>query len=105
MRSHQKSPHARQVFNVLGTVLIVILACAWTRSSIAASQSISLDTPPGITIQELVGQKLYKRGPSVQVYADASGMTLYTSSADEKGKSKCTGECAKLWIPAKATTK
>jgi predicted lipoprotein with Yx(FWY)xxD motif len=33
------------------------------------------------------------------VLTDPNGMTLYTLSNDENGKSTCDGRCAKLWPP------
>ena len=37
------------------------------------------------------------------VLADAKGMTLYTYDKDKPGESACTGKCAEIWPPAKAT--
>jgi len=37
------------------------------------------------------------------VLADAKGMTLYTYDKDKAGESACTGKCAEVWPPAKAS--
>ena len=37
------------------------------------------------------------------VLADAKGMTLYTYDKDKSGESACTGKCAEVWPPAKAS--
>ena len=37
------------------------------------------------------------------VLADAKGMTLYTYDKDKSGESACTGKCADVWPPAKAS--
>lgn len=34
-----------------------------------------------------------------KVLTDPKGMTLYTLSSDENGKSSCDSRCAKLWPP------
>lgn len=91
------------MFN-LGVTLAGLVACAGAHSAPASSEAIPLATPAGVTIQQLAAEKSMRRAEAVHVYADANGMTLYTSSADKKGKSKCEAECAKVWIPAKAAT-
>jgi predicted lipoprotein with Yx(FWY)xxD motif len=40
--------------------------------------------------------------PVGKVFTDAGGMTLYTYDGDMPGVSRCTGECARHWPPAKA---
>ncbi len=50
-------------------------------------------TPPGYSVQKTEHGHLL---------IDAKRMTLYTSSADSDGKSKCTGACARTWKPAEA---
>ncbi len=62
-------------------------------------------TPPGVTYQMAqTGKSVFiaaagKQFPvTVSAYADANGMTLYTSDSDaEAGKSACTGDCNRLW--------
>ena len=44
---------------------------------------------------------------AAHILVDAKGMTLYVYAKDSKGKSTCTGQCAKFWPPlvlAKGTT-
>jgi predicted lipoprotein with Yx(FWY)xxD motif len=36
------------------------------------------------------------------VFVDYKGMTLYTSDGDQSGRSACSGDCAKVWIPLRA---
>lgn len=109
MRSYiQSSNVGRAAAIFISMALAGLAACAGTGKarlgnddgSFAADELAPLDTPPGITIQHIKGEG---RAP-LKVYGNANGMTLYTSSADEKGKSKCEGECTKLWLPATATT-
>ncbi|WP_127901518.1 hypothetical protein [Solirhodobacter olei] len=38
-----------------------------------------------------------------KILTDAQGMALYTFSKDSKDKSACTGGCAALWPPLKAS--
>lgn len=69
-----------------------------------------LAMPEGITIQPLglaQGYSLSKgtatKLPREQiVYANADGMTLYTSELDSPGKSACVDICARTWPPALA---
>lgn len=96
---------------VIGALALIELAgCSSATNptrgaTIADDEVVPLDTPSGITIQQLAGGEMSRRALGTTVYADANGRTLYTSSADEMGKSNCKGECAKLWIPAAAATK
>lgn len=48
-----------------------------------------------------------KDSNSGTVLANSQGLTLYYFSADTPTRSKCTGECAKTWLPliGKAPTK
>src|SRR5271169_941574 len=62
--------------------------------------------PDGITIQPLGSaqgygaQRLVFSTRSEIVYSNEKGLTLYTYDKDEPGKSNCTADCAKTWIPA-----
>ncbi len=78
---------------------------AWAARTSAGPE---LATPPGITIQTLGEARGYKLTGQLSplrgtTYADATGMTLYTSEKDTTpGVSACTNECAATWLPAVA---
>jgi predicted lipoprotein with Yx(FWY)xxD motif len=61
--------------------------------------------PPGITfgtvgaVQAMSVMGAFK---GYDVLTDAKTMTLYTSDKDPAGKSACTGDCAKAWLPLAA---
>jgi len=70
-------------------------------------QAAELITPPGITVQTVLGINPYFAAYGGQarnaVFADTKGMTLYTYDKDtEPGKSSCTGDCIKAWPAAVA---
>lgn len=75
-----------------------------------AADEAPLATPPGITLQLagkapfsiVVGYTLAKAQGQEWVYADAAGLTLYTFEGDADGRSACSGECARTWLPALA---
>jgi predicted lipoprotein with Yx(FWY)xxD motif len=83
------------------------LGVASATAAPAGADRTPLATPRGITLQPLglaQGYSLNKESATVLpreqiVYADAKGLTLYTSAADPAGKSVCIDECAKTWIP------
>ncbi len=57
-------------------------------------------TPPGITLVDV--SKLMDAGTPQYLWrriGDAEGKPLYTSDADQPGKSNCAGECAKEFMP------
>ena len=65
---------------------------------------VPMATPIGVTMQDtgmrLANQGGYDRPPIGVAYANADGMTLYTSDSDSQpGKSACNGDCAKEWPP------
>jgi predicted lipoprotein with Yx(FWY)xxD motif len=73
-----------------------------------------LSTPPGVTFQTVrTGGTVLLAMAGINIpatgtaYADAKGMTLYTSDNDEPGKSACAGDCAKAWpaLPSPADAK
>lgn len=49
------------------------------------------------------GVKEMKADSGTTVLADSKGMTLYTYSKDETGKSMCNGTCATNWPPLMAS--
>ena len=85
--------------------LMTVAALAGARAEEAKMAPIA--TPPGITLQLLgkaQGYALDAESASFLTrheiaYADANGMTLYTSAHDPKGISVCTGECTMMWHP------
>jgi predicted lipoprotein with Yx(FWY)xxD motif len=95
---------------VAGVVAIAAIGTfGYVLPGLAASGDGAVATPPGITLQTLgIGQgygmeALLTEVPRTQIaFADAKGMTLYTYDKDPPGKSRCTGACAKFWIPALA---
>jgi predicted lipoprotein with Yx(FWY)xxD motif len=54
-----------------------------------------LSTPAAVTLKPT-------NNASGDVFVDYKGMTLYTFDGDELGKSACSGDCTKTWIPLKA---
>ncbi len=73
-----------------------------------AASVVPLATPPGVTVQLagntgftlIIGYSIGRGGNQVWSYANAQGMTLYTSAMDkERGVSSCYGECAKQFPP------
>jgi predicted lipoprotein with Yx(FWY)xxD motif len=40
-----------------------------------------------------------------EILVDSKGLTLYHYTAERKGTIKCTGACAKLWLPLVVSTK
>ena len=110
--------------------LKIILPMAWLRTlfGLAAAAGLALSigttraaedddlalglalTPPGITLQVLGKGQGYDLGkqsaaalPRDEIaFADAKGMTLYTSRKDPTGQSACLGSCAKTWVPLAA---
>src|SRR5215469_10158148 len=76
---------------------------------LALAEPAPYATPPGITYQTAkTGGTVLLATAGMQIpataaaYADAKGMTLYTYDKDDAGKSNCTGDCAKTWIPVPA---
>jgi predicted lipoprotein with Yx(FWY)xxD motif len=66
-------------------------AVAAVALSLAACAASDADAPatPAATRATAIGP----------VLTDPHGMTLYTLSTDEGGKSSCSGKCAALWPP------
>ncbi len=85
----------------------VAMMCAGSALAAPASsrqESIPIITPVGVTIQTLSGPPqqgaAFGRGTTKQAFADAKGMTLYTTDKDtEANKSACYDDCAKAWPP------
>ena len=64
-------------------------AVAVSLAACAMSDEGATSSAPAMTRDTAVGS----------VLTDPQGMTLYTLSNDEGGKSSCSGRCAKLWPP------
>lgn len=85
-------------------------ASAGTR--VPPTQEVSVMTPLGVTMQPLGKAQGYDLGKSTAsaiardkiAYTNTRGMTLYTWDKDPVGKSTCTAECAKTFIPFKAVS-
>jgi predicted lipoprotein with Yx(FWY)xxD motif len=60
---------------------MLISACTMSDADMSASPAMTRTTAIG------------------EVLTDSHGMTLYTLSSDEGGKSTCDARCAKLWPP------
>lgn len=101
---------------IIGALATGVLAgCANTgdmagRSDLrqASAQAAPLATPPGVTVQLsgtrnftlIIGYAIDKGRHQTWTYADADGMTLYTSDDDnEPGKSSCYDQCAERFPP------
>ncbi len=99
---------------VLGLVVLAVLNAPGVYAA-PADVTVIRATPDGITLQAPLRERRYdpndpkaKKLPALQprldtsqpnesdyVYADASGMTLYSYTKDTAGKPSCDGECAK----------
>jgi len=101
----------------LGAVCVAVLVAGsvqrfWQPHARASNTAAvtPLATPPGITMQLVSQGKHASRSSSPQqiVFADASGMTLYTYANDRVGSggvqavSACVGDCARMFQPAPA---
>lgn len=68
-----------------------------------AKNAVVMATPPGVTLQAARGSGAPNAmgvPPTMTVYADAAGKTLYTFDKDTvPGKSACVGECVAAWPP------
>ena len=90
---------------------LLIGSCILSGANAApAAEFGELATPPGITIEPQGRDQGYGFGGGNAVrdklmFANAKGMTLYTSDADTAGKSVCNDVCAKDWLPALAPDK
>ncbi len=92
-------------------IAVCIAAVSFSGAALAATKTVEapLSTPKGITLQPLgktQGYGLDKTTAAVVprdklVFATDAGLTLYTSEADQPGKSLCVDACAQTWIPAK----
>ncbi len=93
------------MMRIAGTAALVLTVAILSTAAIAQDA-----TPAGITLQPLGKDQGYDTGKSTAGYlareqiafTDPRGMTLYTYKKDPPGKSVCTGECAKTWLPALA---
>ena len=85
--------------------LSVALAAA---PSARAADGFAVEAMPfGITLEYLgqpqgYGMQRISLTPRREItYSNEKGLTLYTYDMDAAGKSNCTGECVKKWIPLK----
>ena len=78
----------------LKTRTTLLVAAALSLAAVNAkadTQDVAPSKPPVVTTRAILGGA---------VYADAKGMTLYTSDKDTKpGKSACVDACAREWRP------
>lgn len=87
------------------SLLAVALAHGADAARAKAVTDGSVWTPPGITLQPLGKAQGYDLGKQTAaflgrdeiVFADAKGMTLYTTDLDPQGKPMCAAECAEKW--------
>lgn len=98
-------------YRFIGVAAAVILTAASTgQRPVSLEEFAPLSTPKGVTIQSLgkfAGYGMDQESAALSgrgqtAYADSRGMTLYAYAKDPQGKSTCTGNCAKDWIPALA---
>jgi predicted lipoprotein with Yx(FWY)xxD motif len=66
-----------------------VAAVALALGACAMSDGCATANAPAVTRDTAIGP----------VLTDPHGMTLYTLSNDEGGKSSCSGKCARLWPP------
>ena len=93
--------------NMAGIAAGLMIAGAFAGARAHTAGEAPIATPPGITLQLLgkaQGYSLDAESASFLTrheiaYADANGMTVYTSAADPVGKSVCNDECTKMWHP------
>ena len=64
-------------------------AVGLTLAACAMSEEGTAPASPALTRNTAIGT----------VLTDPNGMTLYTLSSDENGKSNCDARCSKLWPP------
>jgi predicted lipoprotein with Yx(FWY)xxD motif len=102
----------------IGIVAVAVVAVGITRYAghqdpaptvLALAEPAPLSTPPGVTfVTAKTGGTVLLATAGIQIpataaaYADGKGMTLYTYDKDDGGKSACTGDCAKDWVPLAA---
>lgn len=85
---------------------IAALAILLSPLAAGAAEPLSIEAMPvGITLQPLGtpqgygAQRLSFSPRNEIVYSNDKGLTLYTFDKDAGGKSTCTDECAKEWVP------
>lgn len=97
----------RWMLLVSGAALLASCAAADRRMASNVGPDVPLVTPEGVTIQDtgapFANQGGYERPTTGAVYADAKGLTLYTSDNDPEGLSACVGECTASHPPFLAT--
>jgi predicted lipoprotein with Yx(FWY)xxD motif len=99
----------RYLLNVT-VAAVAVMAAGGAFAAKTAKQDAPLASPPGVTFQTITvgegvtipGSSSSKAG-SQEVFADASGLTLYYSDKDQPGRSLCTAECLKTWRPFTAS--
>jgi predicted lipoprotein with Yx(FWY)xxD motif len=74
------------------TVLSIERCAAIATALMISACAMDADAPPG-------APALTRTTSIGTVLTDSKGMTLYTLSSDENGKSTCNGRCAKAWPP------
>ncbi len=70
---------------------LALTGCAGNMMETKKSAEMMQDMPSMISMRTIVA-----------VLTDANGMTLYTFSRDDAGKSNCYGKCAEYWPPLTA---
>jgi predicted lipoprotein with Yx(FWY)xxD motif len=75
--------------------------CAASISSLAFSARSEVAPQPAAEPAVVAGLAVHKTVYG-DAFADHSGMTLYVSDEDSKGKSACDGACADTWVPVPA---
>ncbi len=81
----------KTVLPILLSVGLVLTGCAGRMMETKKSAEMMQDMPSMISMRTVVA-----------VLTDANGMTLYTFSRDDAGKSNCYGKCAEYWPPLAA---
>ncbi len=97
------------VIAAVGVVVLAGVGFVATRSMHPVEQKATVAEvsamPEGITFQIVGGQTAMSAMGAFKGYpviTNEKHRTIYTSDADQPGKSNCTGDCAKDWLPLAA---
>ena len=76
-----------------------VLAAATLAAGLTTALATAPIVPAGASTSHTVTVKTAQVPKVGLVLTTASGLTLYRFTSDPKGKSTCTGVCAKVWPP------
>ena len=81
---------------------LAVIVAALAVVTALASAAVNTSSSDAATAGPVVSTAKSKLG---RILVNAQGRTLYLFERDRKGKSSCTGQCAKFWPPLIAGTK